>query len=103
MAYWLSAIFPMWQARNIAEHAHCPPLFCFMQVEGEFLPSTDTEQGVAVHRRVDKPSAAPEAEPETDGAPERFSGHKSWHSCSFSDSRPPGAATVSDSPASNTR
>jgi CRISPR-associated endonuclease Cas1/CRISPR-associated protein Cas4 len=58
----------MWQARNIAEHAYCPRLFYFMQVEGVFLPSTDTEQGVAVHRRVDKPSAAPQTETETDAA-----------------------------------
>jgi len=49
----------MWQARNIAEFAYCPRLFFFMQVEGVFLPSADTEQGVAVHRRVDKPSRAP--------------------------------------------
>ncbi len=48
----------MWQARNIAEHAYCPRLFHFMQVDGVFLPSTDTEQGIAVHRRVDKPSKA---------------------------------------------
>ncbi len=51
----------MWQARNIAEHAYCPRLFYFMQVEGVQLPSTDTELGLAVHRRVDKPSADPAA------------------------------------------
>ncbi len=50
----------LWPARNVAEHAYCPRLFYFMQVEGIFLPSSDTEKGVAVHRRVDKPSAAPE-------------------------------------------
>jgi CRISPR-associated protein Cas4 len=67
----------MWQARNIAEHAYCPRLFHFMQVEGVFLPSTDTEQGVAVHRRVDQPSkpATPPAEgtdePEEDAAKPR--------------------------------
>ncbi|MCL6619766.1 CRISPR-associated endonuclease Cas4/Cas1 [Thermomonas hydrothermalis] len=49
----------LWPARNVAEYAYCPRLFYYMQVEGIFLPSSDTEQGVAVHRRVDKPSAAP--------------------------------------------
>jgi CRISPR-associated protein Cas1 len=49
-----------WPARNVAEHAYCARLFYYMQVEGVFLPSSDTEKGVAVHRRVDKPSAAPE-------------------------------------------
>lgn len=56
----------LWPARNIAEYAYCPRLFYYMQVEGVFLPSSDTEKGVAVHRRVDKPSAAPndlDAEP----------------------------------------
>lgn len=48
----------LWPARNVAEHAYCPRLFYYMQVEGVFLPSSDTEKGVAVHRRVDKPSAA---------------------------------------------
>lgn len=50
----------LWPARNVAEHAYCPRLFYFMQVEGIFVPSSDTEKGVAVHRRVDKPSAAQE-------------------------------------------
>jgi len=45
----------LWPARNVAEHAYCPRLFYFMQVEGIFVPSSDTEKGVAVHRRVDKP------------------------------------------------
>lgn len=48
----------LWPARNVAEYAYCPRLFYFMQVEGIFLPSSDTEKGVAVHRKVDKPSAA---------------------------------------------
>jgi len=47
----------LWQARNVGEHAYCPRLFYYMQVEGVFLPSADTEQGQHVHRRVDKPSA----------------------------------------------
>ncbi|MBI5383503.1 MAG: CRISPR-associated endonuclease Cas1 [Verrucomicrobia bacterium] len=61
----------MWQTRNIAEHAYCPRLFYFMQVEGVFLPSTDTVQGVAVHRRVDKPSQAPASPEEGDSAAAR--------------------------------
>lgn len=55
----------LWPARNVAEHAYCPRLFYYMQVEGIFLPSSDTEKGVAVHRRVDKPSAAPQEDEET--------------------------------------
>jgi CRISPR-associated protein Cas1 len=55
----------LWPARNVAEHAYCPRLFYYMQVEGIFLPSSDTEKGVAVHRRVDKPSAAPKDSGET--------------------------------------
>ncbi len=47
----------LWPARNVAEHAYCPRLFYFMEVEGIFLPSVDTEKGVAAHRRVDRPSA----------------------------------------------
>lgn len=47
----------LWPARNVAEYAYCPRLFHFMQVEGVFIPSSDTEKGVAVHRRVDRPSA----------------------------------------------
>lgn len=46
-----------WHARNIAEHAYCQRLFYYMQVEGVFLPSSDTEQGQSLHRRVDHPSA----------------------------------------------
>ncbi len=56
----------MWPARGIAEHAYCPRLFYYMTVEGVFLPSADTEQGAAVHRRVDRPSAAT-PEPATTG------------------------------------
>ncbi len=52
----------MWPARGVAEHAYCPRLFYYMTVEGVFLPSADTEAGAGVHRRVDRPSAAP-AEP----------------------------------------
>lgn len=60
----------LWPARNVAEYAYCPRLFYLMQVEGVFLPSSDTEKGVAVHRRVDRPSStaadadAGEADPE---------------------------------------
>ena len=49
----------LWPARNVAEYAYCPRLFYFMEVEGIFLPSVDTEKGLAVHRRVDRPSAEP--------------------------------------------
>jgi len=45
-----------WQARSVAEHAYCPRLFYYMAVEGTFLPSSDTEAGSHVHRRVDRPS-----------------------------------------------
>lgn len=58
----------LWQARNIGEHAYCPRLFYYMQVEGVFIPSHDTEEGLAVHRRVDQPStiAACHSEPAAD-------------------------------------
>ncbi len=49
----------LWQARNVAEHAYCPRLFYYMQVEGVFIPSHDTERGQVVHRRVDRPSRSP--------------------------------------------
>jgi len=61
----------LWPARNVAEHAYCPRLFYYMQVEGIFLPSSDTEKGVAVHRRVDKPSAASEDDGEVAADPGR--------------------------------
>jgi len=50
----------LWPVRNIAEYAYCPRLFYLMQVEGIFLPSSDTELGVAVHGRADRPSAVTE-------------------------------------------
>lgn len=56
----------LWPARNVAEYAYCPRLFYYMQVEGIFMPSSDTEKGVAVHRRVDKPSKAPDDGEATD-------------------------------------
>jgi CRISPR-associated protein Cas1 len=46
-----------WPARTVAEYAYCPRLFYYMEAEGVFLPSVDTEKGQAVHRRVNKPSA----------------------------------------------
>lgn len=46
------------QVRSVAEYAYCPRLFYFIQVEGIFVPSSDTEKGVAAHSRVDKPSRA---------------------------------------------
>jgi len=61
----------LWPARNVAEHAYCPRLFYYMQVEGIFVPSSDTEKGVAVHRRVDKPSAAQQKTEESEADPDR--------------------------------
>lgn len=61
----------LWPARNVAEHAYCPRLFYYMQVEGIFVPSSDTEKGVAVHRRVDKPSASLEKMDVGEDDPER--------------------------------
>ncbi len=56
----------LWTARNVAEYAYCPRLFYLMEVEGVFLPSADTEQGNAVHRRVDRPSVQSDIEEATD-------------------------------------
>jgi len=56
----------LWPARNVAEHAYCPRLFYYMQVEGIFVPSSDTEKGIAIHRRVDKPSATQEKADESE-------------------------------------
>lgn len=50
----------LWPARNVAEYAYCPRLFYLMEVEGIHLPSADTEQGNAVHRRVDRAGKAPD-------------------------------------------
>jgi len=61
----------LWPARNVAEYAYCPRLFYYMQVEGIFVPSSDTERGVAVHRRVDKPSTALEKADAGEDDPER--------------------------------
>jgi CRISPR-associated protein Cas1 len=47
----------LWPARNVAEYAYCPRLFYFMEIEGIHIASADTEQGVAVHKRVDRTSA----------------------------------------------
>ena len=61
----------LWPARNVAEYAYCPRLFYLMQVEGVFVPSSDTEMGVAVHRRVDRPSAEPGNADEDEANPGR--------------------------------
>lgn len=61
----------LWPARNVAEYAYCPRLFYLMQVEGVFVPSSDTEEGVAVHRRVDKPSVPQEKLDVSEVDPER--------------------------------
>jgi CRISPR-associated protein Cas1 len=58
-------------ARNVAEYAYCPRLFHYMQAEGVFIPSDDTEKGAAVHRRVDRPSAASAGSGEEEADPER--------------------------------
>src|SRR5262249_21678644 len=50
----------LWPARNVAEYAYCPRLFYLMEVEGIHVPNADTQKGVAVHKRVDQPSNAPE-------------------------------------------
>lgn len=50
----------LWPCRGVAEHAYCPRLFYYMTIEGVFVPSSDTEEGKSVHRRVDRPSAAPD-------------------------------------------
>lgn len=59
----------LWPARNVAEHAYCPRLFYLMQVEGLFVPSVDTEQGITIHRRVDRPSHAPRQLDDDESAP----------------------------------
>jgi len=59
----------LWPARNVAEYAYCPRLFYFMEVEGIFLPSVDTEKGLAVHRRVDRPSAEPSYDDQEEADP----------------------------------
>ena len=46
----------LWSVRNIAEYAYCPRLFYLMEVEGLHIASADTEEGNAVHARVDTPS-----------------------------------------------
>ena len=57
--------------RNVAEYAYCPRLFYYMQIEGIFVPSSDTEKGLAVHRRVDKASACTEKTEIEEKEPER--------------------------------
>lgn len=56
----------LWPARNVAEHAYCPRLFYFMEVEGVHYASTDTVEGKATHRRVDKPSRLSPVEPNSE-------------------------------------
>jgi len=46
----------LWPTRHVAEHAYCPRLFYYMEVEGVHLPSADIVQGKSVHKRVDQPS-----------------------------------------------
>jgi len=49
----------LWPTRNVAEYKYCPRLFYLMQIEGLHVASSDTEKGIAVHRRVDKPGQTP--------------------------------------------
>jgi CRISPR-associated protein Cas1 len=60
----------LWPARNVAEHAYCPRLFYLMEVEGIHVPSADTEKGMAIHRRVDRPSHAPPQPDDDDSDPD---------------------------------
>ncbi len=60
-----------WSARNVAEYAYCPRLFYYMQVEGIFVPSDDTEKGLAVHKHVDKSSIIKKNQPNRDTNSER--------------------------------
>jgi CRISPR-associated protein Cas1 len=61
-----------WAARSVAEFAYCPRLFYYMAVEGIFVPSADTEEGNAVHRRVDRPSKTKQREDDDDpGKPQK--------------------------------
>ena len=60
----------LWPARNVAQYAYCPRLFYFMQIEGVFLPSSDTEKGLAIHRRVNRPSAARDRQDDAETAPD---------------------------------
>ena len=67
----------LWSTRNVAEFAYCPRLFYLMEVEGLFLPNSDTEKGRAVHRRVDHPSALlSDSEAESD--PDRPRSLRRW-------------------------
>ncbi len=61
----------LWPSRHIAEYAYCPRLFYYMQVEGIFIPSHDTEQGKAVHKRVDRPSVKPKKRASSTDADEK--------------------------------
>ena len=69
-------------ARMINEAAYCPRLFYLMHVEGQFEPNRDTDEGEAVHQRVDhkpdrfrglfdtidEPGSAPADQPQTRSA-----------------------------------
>lgn len=60
----------LWPARNVAEYAYCPRLFYYMEVEGIHLPSSDTLEGVRIHRRVDSPSAKSSTGDDDNGSPD---------------------------------
>lgn len=61
----------LWPARNVAEYAYCPRLFFYMQVEGVFLPSSDTEKGQDVHSRVNRHSALRKPTVDEETGPDR--------------------------------
>jgi CRISPR-associated protein Cas1 len=61
----------LWPARNVAEHAYCPRLFYLMEVEGIHVPNADTQKGVAIHKRVDRPSSTHDGATNDAGDPDR--------------------------------
>lgn len=64
----------LWPARHVAEHAYCPRLFYFMEVEGIDVANADTEAGNLVHRRVHHAGAAPEQFAADPDAPRKVRG-----------------------------
>jgi len=52
--------------RMLNESVYCPRLFALEHLHGEWADSADAVEGRTVHRRVDRPSAAPPPEPQED-------------------------------------
>lgn len=86
----------LWPARHVGEHAYCPRLFYYMQVEGVFIPSADTEAGRGIHTRVDRPSTTP-ADPSQ--APARAGRRKRTEPQANRDKNTPGETADSSSTA----